>query len=423
MPAIPRIPQLPNIMRRARVPDDLESVTTVGEEVDPADVGLTRDNVERIWRDTVNWYRSGIHPAIQICVRREGGVVLDRAIGHAKGNGPSDPPEAEKVLATTETPFCVFSASKAVTAFLIHSLHERKIIDIEKPVCEYIPGYERHGKEGITIAHVLAHRAGVPNLPKDVMDVGNMGDTELVCEVLCDAKPMSPAGDRLAYHAISGGFILGEIVRRVTGESISDVLDETFLKPLGFRWTNYGVKAEDLDQVGLSYETGPPLPPPASTMMARALGAPMGKVIETSNDPRFYTGGSIPAGNVVTTANELSRFFEIFRVGGELDGVRVMEPETINHALREQSHLEIDFSLGFPTRFSYGMMLGAQLISLYGRDTQRAFGHLGFTNIMGWADRERKTSVAFINNGKPTLYPEVTRFLGLPQRIATETLV
>ena len=422
MPSIPSLPQLPNIMRRARVPDDFESVTTVGEEVDPAEVGLTRDNVERIWRDTVNWYRSGIHPAIQICVRREGGVVLDRAIGHARGNGPGDSPDVEKVLATTETPFCVFSASKAVTAFLVHSLHERGLLDIELPVCEYIEGYERNGKEGITIAHVLAHRAGVPNLPKEMMDVKNMGNNELLCEVLCDAEPVSAAGDRLAYHAISGGFILGEIVRRVTGKSISDVLADTFLDPLGFRWTNYGVAPEDLDEVAINYATGPPALPPLSTMMARALGGSLDKIIETSNDPHFYTAGSIPAGNVVTTANELSRFFEIFRVGGELDGVRVMEPETINHALREQSHLEIDFSLGFPTRFSYGMMLGAQLISLYGRDTQRAFGHLGFTNIMGWADRERKTSVAFINNGKPTLYPEVTRFLGLPQRIASETL-
>ena len=74
------------------------------------------------------------------------------------------------------------------------------------------------------------------------------------------------------------------------------------------------------------------------------------------------------------------------RCGGELDGVRVIETDTIRKALEEQSHLEIDFSLGFPTRFSYGLMLGAQILSLYGRDTQHAFGHLGFTNILGWAD-------------------------------------
>ena len=64
----------------------------------------------------------------------------------------------------------------------------------------------------------------------------------------------------------------------------------------------------------------------------------------------------------MTTANELSRFFEIFRCGGELDGIRVMQPETLRRALTEQSRLEIDLSLGFPTRFSYGLMLGAKVL-------------------------------------------------------------
>jgi CubicO group peptidase (beta-lactamase class C family) len=122
----------------------------------------------------------------------------------------------------------------------------------------------------------------------------------------------------------------------------------------------------------------------------------------------------------VTTANELSRFFEIFRRGGELDGVRVMKPETIRTALTEQSHLEFDFSLGFPTRFSYGLMLGARVLSLYGRDTQQAFGHLGFTNMLAWADPQRGTSAAVLTNGKPTIYPELPRFFGLTQRITSE---
>ena len=128
----------------------------------------------------------------------------------------------------------------------------------------------------------------------------------------------------------------------------------------------------------------------------------------------------VPAANTVTTANELSRFYELMRCGGELDGVRVMKPETIRHALTEQSHLEFDFSLGFPSRFSYGLMLGAARISLFGGDTQHAFGHLGFTNILSWADPQRALSVAVINNGKPIVYPELPRFLGLMQRITSE---
>jgi CubicO group peptidase (beta-lactamase class C family) len=97
-----------------------------------------------------------------------------------------------------------------------------------------------------------------------------------------------------------------------------------------------------------------------------------------------------------------------------------MEERTIRRALTEQSHLEIDFSLLFPTRFSYGLMLGAKVVSLYGRDTDLAFGHLGLINIMGWADPERDISVGLITTGKAVVYPEVPRFYGLMQRIASE---
>lgn len=145
------------------------------------------------------------------------------------------------------------------------------------------------------------------------------------------------------------------------------------------------------------------------------------RLVEQTNDPRFLTG-VVPAANVITTANELSRFYELMRRGGELDGVRVLDPATIRRALTEQSHLEFDFSLGFPTRFSYGLMLGARVLSLYGRDTQHAFGHLGFTNILAWADPERATSCAVLTNGKPIVYPELARFYGLMQRITSEAL-
>src|SRR5688572_19183068 len=119
LPPLPRLPLVPDPLRRARIPRDLDSVTTIAAEEDPAAAGMTRDGLERIWKGVVNLYRGGAHPAIQLCVRREGRVVLDRAIGHAKGNGPSDRSDADKVLATPGTPFVVFSASKAVTAMVV----------------------------------------------------------------------------------------------------------------------------------------------------------------------------------------------------------------------------------------------------------------------------------------------------------------
>ena len=92
MPTIPRLPLVPDPLRRVRIPDELESVTTRAAEVDPREAGMSEESVERIWKAATDVYRSGVHPALQICLRREGLVVLDRAIGHSRGNGRADPP-------------------------------------------------------------------------------------------------------------------------------------------------------------------------------------------------------------------------------------------------------------------------------------------------------------------------------------------
>ena len=419
MPSVPRLPLVGDPLRRVHVRRDLASITTTGAEVDAVDVGLEPKAVDKMWRAARDLYRSGVHPALQLCVRRHGEVVIDRAIGHARGNGPADDRETEKVLVTPDTPFCVFSASKAITAMVVHKLHERGVLNIDDRVAEYIPEYAVHGKEETTIAHVLAHRAGIPTLPRKALDVEHLSDREYIIGLLAESKPFVKPGTLLAYHAVSGGFILGEIVHRVVGRDIRAVLASEFLEPLGFRWMNYGVAEDDLGEVGLNYVTGPPLLPPLSNLVSRVLGNPIDVVVDLSNDPRFLTA-VVPAANIVTSANELSRFFEIFRAGGELDGVRVMEPETIEQAVTEQSRLEIDLSLGFPTRFSLGLMLGAKVLSPYGRDTDQAFGHLGLINIMGWADPERGLSAALVTSGKPMIYPELPRFFGVIHTITSE---
>jgi CubicO group peptidase (beta-lactamase class C family) len=419
IPTLPRVPGLQDPLRRVAIPDELESVTTLGPEADPEAGGMSARSIERIWKAATLLYQSGVHPAVQVCIRRSGAVVLNRAIGHARGNGPHDPPEADKTPATPETPFTIYSGSKAITAFVVHMLHDRGVIDIALPVAEYIPEYGCNGKEEITIAQVLAHRAGVPNLPPAAFDLDLTFDREFMRETLCAAKPVFQPGKFLAYHAVSGGFILAEVVHSATGMDIRTVLADEILRPLDFRWNSYGVEPSDLDAVALNYVTGPPTAPPFSKLLTRALGLGFDELVESSNDPRFLTG-IVPAANIVTTAEELSRFYEIFRRGGELDGERVMSAKAVRHALTEQSRLEIDLSLGFPSRFSYGLMLGAQLLSLYGRDTQHAFGHLGFTNMLAWADPERALACAVMTNGKPVVYPEMHRVYGLMQTITSE---
>ncbi|MFI5365060.1 MAG: serine hydrolase domain-containing protein [Candidatus Binatia bacterium] len=391
-----------------RVPADLDSVTSVHAqaEIVPRDVGVDAAAVARIWQAVERLYQSGIHPAMQLCVRRRGQVVIDRAIGHASGNGPDDPPEAKKVLVTPATPFTIYSASKAVTAMIIHLLDQRNLIRLDDAVCEYVPEFGVYKKQWITIRHVLTHRAGIPNLPPEVMNLDLLDDPDQILRILCKATPTSRPGRQLAYHAMTGGFVLAEVVRRVTGKSIREVLDAEIRRPLGFRWTSYGVAPRDVKRVAVNYFTGPPPLPPLSTILDRALGVPFRDIAALSNDPRFLTG-VIPSGNIVTTAEELSRFYQLLLDGGELDGVRIFEPRTIRRATAEQSYLEIDFTLGLPFRYGMGFMLGASTFSLYGPDTQYTFGHLGFTNIVSWADPERQVAATLMTSGKPLLYPQI----------------
>lgn len=399
--------RLPSLVTRCRVPKDLDAVTTVSEaEVEPRGLDVTAAGVEAIWRAAERLYRSGIHPAMQLCVRRHGEVLIDRAIGHTSGNGPHDPRSTPKVLATPATPFNIFSASKAVTAMIIHLLDQRRLLHLNDPVSEYIPEFGVHGKGDITIQHVLTHRAGIPNLPPEAMDLDTLDDPSFLLDLLYAAKPTWRPGRRLAYHAITGGFILGEVVRRVTGKPIRTVLREEILAPLGFRWMNYGVAARDVGKVATNYFTGPPLLPPLSTLLERVLGMPMARVIEVSNDPRFLTA-VVPAGNVIATANEMSRFFQLLLAGGTLDGVKVFEPRTIRRAVQEQSYLEFDLTLVLPLRYGMGFMLGGETLSLYGPDTNAAFGHLGFTNVIAWADPDRQVSGTLMTSGKPIIYPEI----------------
>jgi CubicO group peptidase (beta-lactamase class C family) len=400
------------------VPSDLQAVTSIHSraEVPSREVGADPRGVARVWSAVESLYGSGIHPAIQLCVRRRGQIILDRAIGHARGNGPHDTPDTPKVLATPETPFTIFSAAKAVTAMVIHLLDQRNLLRLDDRVAEYIPEFGRHGKQLITIRHLLTHRAGLPNLPPEVMDLKQLDNEARILRILCAAEPTWRPGRQLAYHAITGGFILGEVVRRVTGKGIRAFLGEEILRPLGFRWMNYGVRRADVKRVALNYFTGMAPLPPVSTLLTRAFGMTLQDATEMSNDPRFLTA-VIPSANVVATANELSRFYQLLLNGGELGGVRIFEPRTIRRAVSEESYFEIDFTLGVPVHYGLGFMLGAQWFSLYGPDTQHAFGHLGFTNIVSWADPERQVAATLMTSGKPLVYPQLYHAFDIMRQI------
>ena len=405
---------LPN---RVRTYPPEEVTTRSPEEASPRSVGLEPGDVEDIWRAVVRYYRVGIQPSIAMCMRRRGMVVLDRAIGHARGNGPEDPADAPKILATPATLFNFFSGSKAVTAMLVHLLDERGALRLDDPVAEYIPAFSRHGKEGITIRHVLNHRAGIPSLPPGTMHLDLLADPDEIIRILCDEKPSSAPGRDLAYHAITGGFLLAEICLRTTGRDIRRFLEEEIRQPLGFEHVSYGVRREDLSRLARESFTGLPPVFPFSLLVKRALGLSLEEVVAFANDDRFLTG-IIPSANIIGNANEICRFFELLLRGGTLDRTRIFDRRTVVRAVIEQSYHEIDKIIMLPVRYGVGFMLGSETLSFYGPNTPRAFGHIGFTNVIAWADPERDISVAIMNNGKPLVTPEVLLWLNIMRVIA-----
>ncbi len=385
-------------------------MTDVGTEdhsgIDPA-------AVEQVWEAARHWYSAGMQPAIQLCVRQGGNVVLNRAIGHGWGNAPSDPPDAEKVPVTVDTPFCTYSTAKGVSVTVLHMLIERGVLGLDEQVCTYMPEFTGHGKERITIRHVLTHSAGIPVPTGPRPDLKRSEDSEYTRQMLAAMRPIYPPGMLHFYHALTWGPLVREIVLAASGRSIRDILADEVLDPLGFRWTNFGVAEADLPKVAPSHAMGRPAPPLVEAGFRKVVGGTMAQIIPASNSRRFLTG-IVPSSNLVSSAFELSRFAEILRRGGELDGVRIMRPETLHAAIAPARRLRPDFaSGGVPLRWGTGYMLGSKRFGPFGRDAPAAFGHTGLTQIAMWADPERDLAAAVVSSGKPGSHPEAKRYPAL----------
>ncbi|MHA7649931.1 lipase LipE [Mycobacterium sp. ML4] len=392
---------------RIRVPADLDEVTAIGEE-DHSEIDSAA--VERIWQAARHWYQAGMHPAIQLCIRRNGRVVLNRAIGHGWGNAPTDEPDAEKIPVTTGTPFCVYSAAKGITATVVHMLVEQGVFALDDRVCEYIPSYTSHGKDRTTIRHVLTHSAGVPFPTGPKPDLRRADDHQYAQEQLSKLRPLYPPGRMHMYHALTWGPLMREIVYAAAGKDIRDVLAAEILEPLNFRWTNFGVAPQDIPLVAPSHPTGKPLPPAIAAIFRKAIGGTVHEIIPYTNTPAFLST-VVPSSNTISTADELSRFAEIWRRGGELDGVRIMSAERMYGAVQECRRLRPDVAVGLmPARWGTGYMLGTERFGPFGRHAPQAFGNLGLANIAIWADPARGLAAGLISSGKPGKDPELKRY-------------
>lgn len=223
MAMLPRLPIAPYSAA------SLSDARDIGAEADPRTAGLTTNAIDAIDQGLERLYASGMSPGIALHLRRHGKSVFDRTLGHADTDIPM----------TVDTPVCLFSASKAVTAMLIHHLAEQGVLDLHQRVCHYLPEYGQAGKHRTTLMHVLTHRAGVPRI-REPVSPEDLFDYERIMTLMSRAAPEKP-GRQQAYHAITAGFVLGEVITRVTGESVNQLLDRVIRKPMGMRHFSFGM--------------------------------------------------------------------------------------------------------------------------------------------------------------------------------------
>ena len=389
-----------------RLPKRLSATGDRGYEVAAASVGLSEQNVNSIWRAMKRLYATGMSPGVGVAIRKGGELFFNRTLGYA------DLERREPLKVST--PVCLFSASKPVAAMLAHHLVEQGQLDLQQPVCHYLPEYGCAGKERTTLMHLLTHRAGIPRIREPVAPE-DLFNPERIRDLMVRARPTNP-GRIQAYHAITAGFVLGQVIEQVTGKNLNNLLDEVIRQPMGMEHFRYGLSEIS---PALNYSTGPQNRL-LDSFVAYAVGRPLGEVVTLSNDQRFREI-TIPAGNLYGTAEEASRFYQMLLNDGEWQGQQLFRPDTVRLATSGTAQgARLDRTLLMPMRYSPGFMLGDKYVSLYGPNTRGVFGHLGFVSIYTWADRERDLAASIVTTGKGLLSLQMATTIALVQEISRQ---
>lgn len=405
--------------RRVLVADDLAPVTTIDQaaECDPVEAEMSSAGVDRIWQRLEHLYRAAVHPAVTLVLRRRGQVVIKRTIGCVRGNAPGHPGPQHPL--DPDAPQCLFSASKAVTALLVFRLIDQGKLRLEDRVSKYVPEFARGGKEHITLLDLMTHRAGVPFIPKEQRDPEILRDFDRCVKLICEAESIDGGKRRQYYHALTSGFVIGEIVRRVGDIELDEALREWLARPLGCRYLTYGAAPEIRNQVPFSAVTGQALIWPFNHYTERIVALPFEDAVKQSNEDIFMSA-VVPSGNMYASADDLCRVFEMLLNGGVWHGQRILSAQSVSVATRPVSRLKLDRTLLLPMRYSPAFMLGQNPFGIYGPRCGQAFGHIGFLNMLGWADPERDISVTFLNTGKSMALAGVARLYGVLAAINRE---
>ena len=304
---------------------------------------------------------------------------------------------------TRDTIVNVFSTTKGMLAMCAHRLVDQGELDLDAPVVKYWPEFGQAGKERITVRQLLNHRAGLPAIHAPLPDDA-IYDWNRMAAALAADEPWWTPGACHGYHAITIGWLAGEVIRRIAGKSVGAFFRDEIAGPLGID-CHIGLAARE-DARCATMLASPPPPPGAVNLFKYSQEHPDSVTARAFNNPatpmklgvvngRAWRGAEIPAANGHTNARALSRLYGALARGGEVDGVRVLSPEAIQRASTEESfgHDEV---LLITTRFSTGFML-TKPDDPFG-PSPRAFGHPGAGGSLGFADPDAKIGFGYVMN-------------------------
>jgi CubicO group peptidase (beta-lactamase class C family) len=326
---------------------------------------------------------SGAERGLQVAVYQGGEQIVDAVAGVA------DP--ATGRLFTTDTPVYCFSVCKAAASTLVHMLAERGAFDYETRVAELWPEFAAHGKHAVTVRHVLNHTAGVPGIPLTTT-IEDLCDWDKMCSAIAAAELWWEPGTKIGYHAYTFGYIVGEIIRRVTGKPISQVLHDDLSGPLGVEKELYfGMPRSEHHRLAVLEDAPmpsdfqmPEMPPDLPMFKA----APMSLMPNAAFGNRPDTlAADIPAGGK-TSARAVARMYAAML--GEVDGLRLLSPERLRQATTAPVS-GVDEVFGMPTTWALGYAIGVPGGSP--ENSQTAFGVGGVGGSFAFGDSA--TGIAF----------------------------
>jgi len=295
-----------------------------------------------------------------------------------------------------ETLVNVYSVGKAMAAICLLGLVEQGEVELDRPVAAYWPEFAAAGKGEITVQMLLAHRAALPALHERLGDLA-MYDWELMTSTLAAETPWWQPGSGHGYHVNTFGFLVGELVRRVSGEAFGAHFARTIATPLDADF-QFGIAAAEDARVADFVFAGPTPGFAAAdtpTMVSQAYINPPGfSGIGTVNS-RAWRAAEMPSSNGHATARAVARIYSALACEGAVDGIRLLAPATVSLAGREVSGGH-DLVLNRPSRFGLGFQLTQPERPL--GPNPRSFGHFGAGGSLGFADPDERLAFGYTSN-------------------------